>query len=226
MLSAGCHAGYNIDGLDAVPGVTTLAWPQAFTEAGATLIAGTGYQYGDTNYVAYSDQIYVLLAQQLGYEPDHGAGPVAIGSALLGAKLQYLAGLDQLNGSRRRPCRKITLYGLPMLGIQEPNRAAVPSVSPPRRQGVDGADPAVPTSQPRYDPRAPSSQYQREPDADREAGSGSEELLHLRRRPGRRLPTRGARCSRSKSRRQPGRRDLARCGLLERHLYRHPGPPR
>jgi len=155
VLSAGCHSGYNIDGLDAVPGVTDpLAWPQAFTEAGATLIAGTGYQYGDTNYVAYSDEIYVLLAQQLGYEPGTSPGPVPIGSALLGAKLQYLAGLDELNGVEEKALSQITLYGLPMLGIQETNEVPAPGgnsssvfTSPPSGVQVVQA-PTTPTSNP------------------------------------------------------------------------------
>jgi hypothetical protein len=127
VLSAGCHAGYNIDGADGIQGVTDdLAWPQAFAEAGATLVAGTGYQYGDTNYVAYSDQVYVDLAQQLGYEPI-GGGAVDIGTALIAAKQQYLASLDQLNGVEEKALGEITLYGLPMLGVQEPVQVSAPA---------------------------------------------------------------------------------------------------
>jgi hypothetical protein len=49
VFSAGCHAGYNIVDSHAIDGVTMkLDWPQAFAQKGATLIAGTGYQYGDT----------------------------------------------------------------------------------------------------------------------------------------------------------------------------------
>jgi hypothetical protein len=114
VLSPGCHSGYNIDPADGISGVTDdLAWPQAFTEAGATLIAGTGYQYGDSNYVAYSDQVYVDLAQQLSY------GQVNIGTALLEAKQQYLSTLFQLNGLEVKALLQITLYGLPMLGLKE-----------------------------------------------------------------------------------------------------------
>lgn len=123
VISPGCHSGYGIDPADAIPGVTdTLAWPQAFTEAGATLIAGTGYQYGDTNYVAYSDQLYVDLAKQLGDQPASGPGPVPVGAALAAAKLQYLAGLDQLNGLEEKSLLQVTLYGLPMLAIEEPHQ--------------------------------------------------------------------------------------------------------
>jgi hypothetical protein len=153
VISAGCHAGYNIDGADAVKGVTdTLAWPQTFTEAGATLIAGTGYQYGDTDYVAYSDQVYVDVAQQLGYQPTAGASPVAVGNALLAAKQQYLSSLDQLNGVEEKALLEITLYGIPQLGVQEPNQIPAPgqtvstvqasavTTNPGQTLGLEGAD--------------------------------------------------------------------------------------
>ena len=132
--------GYNIDQADGITGTTDdLAWPQAFTEAGATLIAGTGYQYGDTNYVAYSDQIYVDLAQQMGYEP---SGAVQVGTALLAAKQQYLSGLDQLNGIEEKALLQITLYGLPMLGLQEQHPATAPGTS----NGVIGSVTAEPSN--------------------------------------------------------------------------------
>lgn len=116
VISPGCHSGYNIDPLDAIPNVTdTLAWPEAFTDAGATLVAGTGYQYGDTNYTAYSDQVYVDLAQQLDETEDGGAP--TIGNALVDAKQQYLSTLFQLDGIEVKALEQITLYGLPMLGV-------------------------------------------------------------------------------------------------------------
>ncbi|MGH9104399.1 MAG: Ig-like domain repeat protein, partial [Acidimicrobiales bacterium] len=121
VLSAGCHSGYNIDPADATPVTNTLSWPQAFTEAGATLIAGTGYQFGDSNYVADSDQIYVDLAQQFGDEP----GPV--GTALLRTEWEYLASLDQLNGLDEKSLLQVTLYGLPMLSLHEPKEVPAPS---------------------------------------------------------------------------------------------------
>ena len=146
VLSAGCHSGYTIDPLDGVPDVTdTLSWPQAFSEAGATLIAGTGYQYGDTNYVAYSDQVYVELAKQLGYAPTTDGGTVAVGTALLAAKQQYLSTLDHLNGIEEKALLQITLYGLPMLGLDEhkpttasPNSSVIGTTSP-EAPGTPGA---------------------------------------------------------------------------------------
>ena len=59
VLSAGCHSGYTIVDGDAVPNVTQpLDWIQAFAQKRATLIAGTGYQYGDTDFLEYSERLY------------------------------------------------------------------------------------------------------------------------------------------------------------------------
>ncbi len=133
VLGAGCHAGYTVDPADATPVTNPLSWPQAMTEAGATLIAGTGYQYGDSNYVADSDQVYVDVAQQL-YQT--GGNPVGVGTALLDAESQYLASLDQLNGLEEKSLLQVTLYGLPMLGVQEPGSSGTSPVPTPTQAGL------------------------------------------------------------------------------------------
>jgi hypothetical protein len=112
VISAGCHSGYAVDRADAVNGLTGLpSWPEEFASAGATLIAGTGYQYGDSNYTAYSDQYYVDLAGQL------AGRTVSVGGAMLQSQYQYLADLDGLNSLTEKSLLEVTLYGLPMLKI-------------------------------------------------------------------------------------------------------------
>ena len=62
-FSAGCHSGYNIVNEHAVPNVTVERdWAQVFARKGATLIAGTGYQYGDTEFLEYSERLYLEFA--------------------------------------------------------------------------------------------------------------------------------------------------------------------
>ena len=92
------------------------------------MIAGTGYQYGDGNYVAASDQVYVDLAQQLGYRPAAG-GAQPVGTALLSTEWRYLAGLDQINGLQEKALLQITLFGLPMLGIKMPTQTTAPGAT-------------------------------------------------------------------------------------------------
>ena len=73
IFSAGCHSGYNIVNADAVPQVTREPdWAQTFARKGATLIAGTGYQYGDTDFVEYSERLYLEFAKHLRYGTGSG----------------------------------------------------------------------------------------------------------------------------------------------------------
>jgi Bacterial Ig-like domain (group 3) len=117
VFSAGCHSGYNLVDSDAIPGVTLpLDWPQAFARKKATLIAGTGYQYGDTDFIKFSEQIYLNLSQEL----HAGIGPVPIGAALVAAKLDYLATTPDIRGIPEKALLEATLFGLPMLAVNMP----------------------------------------------------------------------------------------------------------
>ncbi len=125
IFSAGCHSGYNVVTDHSIPHVTRKPdWPQAFARKGATLIAGTGYQYGDTEFVAYGEQLYLNFSQQL----RTGTGPVAIGQALVAAKQSYLATTPRLQGIDDKTLRIATLFGLPMLRIDMPGAR----IDPPR----------------------------------------------------------------------------------------------
>ncbi|MEO8265760.1 MAG: Ig-like domain repeat protein, partial [Ilumatobacteraceae bacterium] len=118
VISAGCHAGYNLLDADAVPGLTQGVpdWPEAMAKQRATLIAGTGYQYADTDFLAYSAKLYGLLATQL----RNGTGAVPLGQALVNAKRDYLAGVGSLSGIDQKALIESTLYGLPMTGVNLP----------------------------------------------------------------------------------------------------------
>jgi hypothetical protein len=116
VISAGCHAGYNLLDADGVPGLVGLDWPEAMARQRATLIAGTGYQYADTDFLAYSAKLYALLASQL----RSGTGAVSLGQALVNAKQDYLAGVSTLGGIDQKALIESTLYGLPMTGLDLP----------------------------------------------------------------------------------------------------------
>lgn len=125
VFSQGCHSGYSLVDADAVPSVTEpLDWAETFNARGASLVAGTGYQYGDTDLVAYSEAIYAGFAHQLRL----GAGPVAIGRALGGAKRAYLAANPSLSGVDAKALLEATLFGLPMLSVDLPS-GRLPAVS-------------------------------------------------------------------------------------------------
>ncbi len=117
IFSAGCHAGYNIVDNDGIPFVTRQPdWGQAFAQKGATLIAGTGYQYGDTDFIEYSERLYLEFSRQL----RTGSGPVTIGDALVAAKQKYLADTAQLRGIHEKALIEATLFGFPMMSLDMP----------------------------------------------------------------------------------------------------------
>ncbi len=126
VLSAGCHSGYNIVDNAAVPGQTNPNdWAQRMAQQQAVLIGGTGYQYGDTDFLEYSERLYLDVARRL-REGDPAAAsndPVAVGRALSLAKQDYLASLVSLDGIDQKAVLQATLYGLPMTGFDAPVRA-------------------------------------------------------------------------------------------------------
>jgi len=128
IFSPGCHSGYNIVNQHGVPLVTVEPdWAQAFAMKGATFIGGTGYQYGHTDFIAYSEQIYLNFSKQLRY----GAGPVSLGKALVAAKQTYLADTPILRGIDEKSLLQTTLFGLPMLAIDLPTGRIEPPNDPP-----------------------------------------------------------------------------------------------
>ena len=130
LVSAGCHSGYNaVDG-DGIGFVTPEPdWAQACARRQITLLAGTGYQYGDTEFIEYSERLYLEFFREL----RRGTGPVPVGRALLRAKERYLATTPALRGLHEKAFLQASLFGLPMLAIDLPAQ---------RLEG--GADPEAP----------------------------------------------------------------------------------
>lgn len=117
IYSAGCHSGYNVVDDHGIPNITLEPdWAQAFARKNATLIAGTGYQYGDTDVIEYSERLYLEFTREL----RRGSGPVSIGQALVRAKQKYLASTPQLKGIHQKAVLQTTIFGLPMLTVNMP----------------------------------------------------------------------------------------------------------
>ncbi len=136
IFGTGCHAGYNTvddDAMsygtgDAMHYITEVPdWPQGFARKRATLIAGTGYQYGDTELVEYGERLYLEFAKQL----RTGTGPVSIGKALVAAKKAYLCGTPLMRGIHEKTYLQATLYGLPHLKVNLPGERLGPQSAAP-----------------------------------------------------------------------------------------------
>ena len=115
VFSAGCHSGYNVVDPDAVPG-GSVDWAQTLARKRATFVGGTGYQYGDTDFLEYSERIYAEFAHQLRV----GDGPVSIGNALKRAKEIYLASTPDIRGLHTKALLESAIFGLPMLSVDMP----------------------------------------------------------------------------------------------------------
>ncbi|MGH2450700.1 MAG: right-handed parallel beta-helix repeat-containing protein [Candidatus Limnocylindria bacterium] len=125
VFSIGCHIGYPVLDAHGIVGVTPEPdWPQAFARKRATLIAGTAYQYGETEFIEYGERLYLEFARKL----RTGTGPVSVGKALLAAKQAYLAATAQLRGIHVKTVLQTTIFGLPHLSVDMPGaRLPVPS---------------------------------------------------------------------------------------------------
>ena len=73
MLSAGCHSGYSIVQGEEGVGVVTQDWSQPLAQQNALLIGGTGYQYGDSDFLEYSERLYLGIARRLREGPGAAA---------------------------------------------------------------------------------------------------------------------------------------------------------
>ena len=116
IFSAGCHSGYNIVDPDSTSATLQPDWAQAFARKQATLIAGTGYQYGDTDFIYYSERLYLNFSQEL----RRGTGPVSVGEALVRAKQAYLTSTGPTRGIHEKAYLITALFGLPMLSVDMP----------------------------------------------------------------------------------------------------------
>jgi CSLREA domain-containing protein len=111
VFSMGCHAGLSVADATVTAGATTLDWPQAYAQKSAGAYLGnTGYGYGDTLVVAYSEELNRLFAQRI-------AAGSTVGDALAGAKQAYYGELGVFGVYDEKSMAEFTLYGLPMWSV-------------------------------------------------------------------------------------------------------------
>jgi hypothetical protein len=143
VFSAGCHSGYNLVDGDAITGVTLpLDWAQAFAQKRSILIAGTGYQYGDTDFLEYSERLYRDFAREL--RAGLAGTRISVGEALVRAKHAYLATTPDIRGIHEKALLEATLFGLPMFGVVMPaGRGATPGTGTAITPTLVGTQPAA-----------------------------------------------------------------------------------
>ena len=113
-----------------------LDWAQAFAQKGATLIAGTGYQYGDTDFLEYSERLYAGVRHAA--RARHRAPVARRQRARHRQSRRYLAEHARTcAGIDAKALLEATLYGLPMLSVNLP---AGPHLTRRRTSSIVGLD--------------------------------------------------------------------------------------
>ena len=117
VFSMGCHAGLSV--FDAFVPSNNLDWAQLFAQKGAAAyVANTGFGYGDSNTIAYSEDLNRRFAQGAvaGLTNPTGAD-LTVGEALTVAKQGYKGDLGIVGAYDEKAMAELTLYGLPMYRI-------------------------------------------------------------------------------------------------------------
>ncbi|MGH1488259.1 MAG: hypothetical protein ACRBK7_02510 [Acidimicrobiales bacterium] len=129
IFSMGCHGGLSVadrwigDG----PDNTNGDWPQTFSADQAIYLGNTGFGYGDTEAVAYTEQLIALFAEQAVRPTDRGAGlKTTIGQALTFAKNEYASDLSVFSVYDEKALMEMTFYGLPFYTVNRSAEAAPP----------------------------------------------------------------------------------------------------
>ena len=119
IFSMGCHSGLSVS--DITIGATTDDWAQTLSDARSLYVGNTGYGYGDTKIVAYTEHLMSLFAQQVTSPFDLGDGTTVasstVGQALTWAKNEYVSGLPAFSVYDEKAVMESTFYGLPFYRV-------------------------------------------------------------------------------------------------------------
>jgi hypothetical protein len=131
VYSIGCHSGLNVVDSDIASGAPSYQYdfPSAALKQGGNWVGNTGFGYGDSDLVAYSEKLAVLFTQALGRDIENdGYLGAAIGESLARAKREYLrqAGPGSFGVYDEKALLEMTLYGLPFIRVKVPNPTPAP----------------------------------------------------------------------------------------------------
>ncbi len=120
IFSMGCHGGLSVSDLqigDAGDN-TNGDWAQAFASDQAIFLGNTGFGYGDTEAVAYTEALLARFAELAVRPTDLGGGQqTTIGQALAFAKNDYSSDLSVFSVYDEKALMEMTFYGLPFYTV-------------------------------------------------------------------------------------------------------------
>jgi len=112
FFSMGCHGGLSVSDIELGVSPDSADWAQAFSGRGAQWFANTGFGYGDTELVAYSERLMALFAKDLAVD-----GSLTTGQALSLAKRDYARTTQVWSPYDEKALQEVVHYGLPMYRI-------------------------------------------------------------------------------------------------------------
>jgi hypothetical protein len=114
FFTVGCHSGMNFFDDDILAGYEggELDWPQVLVGQGISLIGNWGYGYGDDAMIAYSEELMLEFARQIGSS--------TIGNALVEAKREYILNQVVLDSFHEKILMESVFYGLPHWALNTP----------------------------------------------------------------------------------------------------------
>src|SRR6266545_1506080 len=134
-FSIGCHAGLSVDDVWVTgPDQTTLDWAKEFADKKSLFDGNTGYGYGDSDTIAYTEKLALNLTQNLGPS-------MSVGQAIALAKQQYYASLGAWGVFDAKSVEQFTPYGLPMYVIGPSGQVAGPTPPSPDHPLDEEEDP-------------------------------------------------------------------------------------
>ena len=112
-FTMGCHAGLGIADVlvqtpDAYDAQRLADWPQRFGQRSSTYVANTGFGYGDTDVVAYSESLMASFAAEL------STGKATVGQSFENAVRRYVAEFGETADEYHyKALHEATFYGIP-----------------------------------------------------------------------------------------------------------------
>jgi hypothetical protein len=119
IFSMGCHSGLSVSDIS-ITGTNT-DWPETFAQQDALFIGNTGFGYGDTESVAYTELLMALFAAQVtgpfDLDPSDPDTSSTVGQALTWAKNEYVGGLQTFSVYDEKAVMESTFYGIPFYRV-------------------------------------------------------------------------------------------------------------
>ena len=135
FFSMGCHGGLSVSDIELGVSADSLDWAQSYSTRGAQWISNSGFGYGDTELVAYSERLMALFAKEIAVD-----GSLTTGQALSLAKRDYARTTQVWSPYDEKALQEVVHYGLPMYrvaataagasALAAPEAAATASVTP------------------------------------------------------------------------------------------------